>query len=109
MHAEKKYAVAIQTTCGCSQDDWLDICAAVLDDHGTPESHIDQVRMWAFGDVWTVIPDRGAGVSGICADNAGAALAHFRENFEKDEDSVPQGSIRQQPVNQVARELGDRR
>lgn len=47
--------------------------------------------MWAFRDVWAVIPDRGAGVSGICADDAGAALAHFRENFEEDEESVPEG------------------
>ncbi|MGW0881331.1 hypothetical protein [Streptomyces sp. NPDC002671] len=73
------------------QGGWLDIFAAVLDDHGTPESHIDQVRMWAFGDAWTVVPDRGVGASGICADDAGAALAHFRENFEEDEASVPEG------------------
>ena len=71
--------------------DWLDIFAAVLDGHETPEFRIDPVRMWAFSDVWTVIPDRGAGVSGICADDADAALAHFRENFEEDEESVPEG------------------
>lgn len=62
-----------------------------IDGHGTPESRIDQVRTWAFGDAWTVIPDRGAGVSGICAADADAALAHFRENFEEDEESVPEG------------------
>src|SRR5688572_3224189 len=90
-HPEKKYAAAIQTICGCSQGDWLDIFAAVLDDHGTPESRIDQVRTWAFGDVWTVIPDHWAGVSGICADDAGAAFARFRENIEDDEESVPKG------------------
>lgn len=47
--------------------------------------------MWAFGDVWTVIPDHRAGVSGICADDAGAAFARFRENLEDDEESVPEG------------------
>ncbi|MFJ1733215.1 hypothetical protein [Streptomyces sp. NPDC088254] len=57
LQPEKKYAVAIQTICDCSQGDWLDIFAAVLDDHRTPESRIDQVRMWAFGDVWTVSND----------------------------------------------------
>ncbi|MFJ4622210.1 hypothetical protein [Streptomyces sp. NPDC088812] len=71
--------------------DWLDVFAAVLDGHGTPESRIDQVRTWAFGDVWTVSPDHEAGASDIYANDAGAALAHFRENFEDDEEAVPEG------------------
>ncbi|WP_030568481.1 hypothetical protein [Streptomyces aureocirculatus] len=53
-HLEKKHVVTIQTSCVCSQSNWLDIFATVLDGHGTSEFRTGQVRMWAFGDVLTV-------------------------------------------------------
>lgn len=86
-HPEDTSDVETRTIRGYSQSDWLDVVAVVESGYGTAAAHIDQFRMWAFGDVWTVVPDRGAGVSGIYASDAEAALAHFREHFE-DEHSV---------------------
>lgn len=81
-HPEKKIAVTISTIRGYSQGDWREVFAAVSNGYGTPESHIDEFSMWAFGDVWIVIPDGKAGISGIYAEDAEAALDYFRENFE---------------------------
>lgn len=81
-HPEKKIRVETATIQGDSSEDWLEVVAAVAEQHGTPERHIDQFRMWAVGDVWTVLPDGKPGIHGIYADDAAAALAYFRENFE---------------------------
>lgn len=81
-HPEKKISVAIKTIRGYSQSDWLDVVCAVEDGYGSPESHIDEFRQWAFGDVWAVIPDGKPGISNIYADSVEEALSYFRENFE---------------------------
>lgn len=84
-HPENKLQIQIGQVTGYSQGDWLDMIAVVAEGYGTPDSHLQQFGQWAFGDVWTVIPDRGAGISGIYADDSEEALAYFRENFEDDE------------------------
>lgn len=76
-HPEKKIAVAIQTVRGYSQGDWRDVFAAISDGYGTPESHINEFRMWAFGDVWMVIPSVGDACSSIYADDAEEALKYY--------------------------------
>lgn len=81
-HPEVKLNVAIQTIRGYSQGDWLDVVAAVSEGDGTPEALINEFRMWAFGDVWTVIPDGKPGLSGIYADTAKEAVEHYRANYE---------------------------
>lgn len=83
-HPEKKIAVTISTIRGYSQGDWREVFVAVSDDYGKPENHVEEFSMWAFGDVWIVIPDGKAGISGIHAEDAEAALTYFRENFEDD-------------------------
>lgn len=84
-HPDETYQLAISTIRGYTQGDWMDVVAAVSEGHGTPESHINQFRMWAFGDVWIVIPDQKAGISGIYADSPGEALEQFRDLFEDSE------------------------
>ncbi len=81
-HQDKKLSLAVETIHGYSQSDWLEVVAAVEDGYGTPEDHISEFRMWAYGDVWLVIPDGKAGVSGIYADDAESALTFYREHFE---------------------------
>lgn len=86
-HPDQRYDLAVRTIRGYTQSDWLDVIAVVTEGYGTAESHIDEFRMWAFGDVWTVIPDTGAGISDIYADSPEEALAYFRENFEDEHDA----------------------
>lgn len=81
-HPDEKVQIETQTIRGDSQSDWLDVVCATADGHGTPQSLIDQVRMWAFGKVWTVIPDHGGGICGLYAEGPEEALAHFRREFE---------------------------
>lgn len=76
-HQEKKLTVETHNIKGYSQGDWLDLVIAVADGYGTPESHANEFRMWAYGDVWTVVPDKGEAVSGIYADSAREALDYF--------------------------------
>lgn len=84
-----RYQLETRTIRGYSQGDWLDVIAVVDRDHGTPESHLTQLRQWAFGDVWAVIPDGpGSAVGGIYADDAESAVTHFRENFEDEVTAV---------------------
>lgn len=84
-HPEEKIRIAIETITGYSQGDWLGMVAAVAEGYGTPESHIDTFRQWAFGDVWIVIPDGKPGLSGIYAEDAEEAVKYYRENYEDDE------------------------
>lgn len=79
---EARISVEIKTIRGDSQSDWLDVVAAVAEGYGTAESFIDEFRMWAFGEVWTVIPDGGAGISSIYADGPEEAVEFFQKNFE---------------------------
>lgn len=89
-HPEKRIGVAIETIHGYGQGDWLDVFAAASYGEGGPEEHIDRFRMWAFGDVWVVVPDGKPGVGGIYADGPEKALAYYRETFE---DTVFERSI----------------
>lgn len=91
-HPDEKISVAIQTIRGNTQGEWLDVVCAVSEGFGTPESHINEFRMWAFGDVWIVIPDGKPGVAGIYADDAESALEYFRENYEQDTQPVPESN-----------------
>lgn len=70
----------IATVRGYSQGDWLEVFAVVTDGYGTAESHIDQFRQWAFGNVWTVSACPGESLSGIYADDAEEALQRFLED-----------------------------
>ncbi|MDO4254372.1 MAG: hypothetical protein Q4C81_04380 [Kocuria sp.] len=110
-HPEERISVAVRTVRGSSQDEWRDVFAAVADGHGTPDGHIDQFRMWAFGDVWTVVPDKGSGISGIYADSPEAALEQFRKDFEDetvgDDPSVEVGWDNELP-KAIAECLADR-
>lgn len=81
-HADQNISVTIQTIRGYSQGDWLDVVCATTNGYGTPESHINEFRMWVFGDVWTVIPDTKAGICNIYADSAEEALAYFQKEHE---------------------------
>lgn len=81
-HPEEKISIATATIRGYSQADWLDVVAATSDGFGAPESIINEVRAWAFGDVWSVYPDTKPGIHSIYADSAEEALKYFRENFE---------------------------
>jgi hypothetical protein len=91
---ESSLQLAMQTIRGYSQSDWLDVVCAVENGYGKPEDHISEFRMWAYGDVWIVIPDGKPGISGIYADDAVAALAHFREHHED-----PQPLVRDLTLN----------
>lgn len=82
-HPEKKYQIATQTLRGYSQSEWFDVVAAVQEGYGTPEDHMKTFGQWAFGDVWTVIPDTKPGISGIYAEDAEEALDYFRKNYEE--------------------------
>lgn len=84
-HPEKKITVETHNIKGYSQSDWLDLIVATTEGYGTPESHANEFRMWAYGDVWTVIPDKGEAMSGIYADGAEEALTYFRAEHEEDE------------------------
>ena len=72
--------VQIATIRGYSQGDWLDVFAVVSDGYGTADSHIDQFRQWAFGDVWVVNAIPGESLAGIYADDAEEALQQFLED-----------------------------
>lgn len=98
-HPEKKIAVTISTIRGYSQGDWREVFVAVSDGYGKPESHVEEFSMWAFGDVWIVIPDGKAGISGIYADDAEAALTYFRENYEDEELPATKNDIPLDPLN----------
>lgn len=98
-HPDSTMALAMQTIRGYSQGDWLDVICAVEDGYGTPESHINQFRQWAFGDVWVVIPDWTSGISGIYAADAAEALKYFRENFEDDPNWVDKKIAEEEAAN----------
>lgn len=66
--------IAIETITGYSQGDWARVFAAVQHDYGTAAGHIDQFRMWLFGDVWAVIASDGESLHGIYADTQEEAL-----------------------------------
>lgn len=110
-HPESTIQLEMKTIVGYSQGDWLDVIAAVEEGQGTAEALIEKVRMWAFGDVWTVIPDKGSGISGIYADSAEAAMEQFRKDFEDepvgDEPSVEDGWDNELP-KAIAECLADR-
>lgn len=77
-----KLSIAIKTIRGDSQGDWLDVVAATREGSGIPEILIDRFRMWAFGEVWVVIPDGKPGICNIYAEGPEEALKHFRTHFE---------------------------
>lgn len=81
-HPESTRTVGISTVRGHSQGDWLDLVCAVADGYGTPDGHMNEFAMWAYGNVWTVIPDDGDSLSGIYADDDEAALDLFRRDYE---------------------------
>lgn len=85
-HPEKQITVETHTIRGYSQSDWLDLVVATADGYGTPASHAEEFRMWAYGDVWTVIPDEGDAVSGIYADDAEEALKFY---LTEEESNLP--------------------
>lgn len=76
-HPESTLQLEIQTIHGSSQSDWAFVVCAVEEGYGTPEAHINQYRMWAFGDVWVVIPDSGEPLGGIYADDSEEALQTY--------------------------------
>lgn len=76
------YDVALTTCQGYSQSDWFTALVAVKDEYGTAENYVDTYRMWAFGDVWTVVPvDPEPGsegpLSGIYADDPESAVIEY--------------------------------
>lgn len=85
-HPELIFDISSKTIVGYSQSDWLDVVcvttAATRNELIPADSLIDTYRQWAFGDVWTVIPDSQPGLSGIYADDPAEALAYYQENFE---------------------------
>ncbi|ARV64176.1 hypothetical protein H2C43_04770 [Corynebacterium glutamicum] len=85
-HPELIFDISAKTITGYSQGDWLDVVcvttAATCDELIPADSLIDIYRQWAFGDVWTVIPDSQPGLAGIYADDPADALAYYQENFE---------------------------
>ncbi|WP_026820030.1 hypothetical protein [Arthrobacter castelli] len=89
-HPEQKISVDTQNIRGYAQGDWLDVVVAVSEGHGTPAGHAGEFARWAFGDVWTVVPDVGAGISNIYADDAEEALAYFQKNFEDEKPVIGQ-------------------
>jgi len=74
---EKAVDLEIATVRGYSQSDWRDVFAVVSEGYGTAADHIDEFRMWAFGDVWTVEAIPGDSLSGIYADDAEEAFEQF--------------------------------
>lgn len=93
-HTEKNISVDIALIRGYSQSDWLDVVAATVDGYGTPADHIDEFRMWAFGDVWSVQPDHGDSVGNIYADSPEEALSqYFAESA--DQNGQPQSDDNQ--------------
>lgn len=76
-HPEHKVDIAMQTIRGYSQSDWQDVFVAVEEGYGTAQSHINEYRMWAYGDVWVVVPDEGDALSGIYADDAENAVKTY--------------------------------
>lgn len=91
-HPTSTLVVDIATISGYSQGDWLDVVAAVAEGYGTPESHLDQLRQWAFGDVWVVIPDDKPAVGGIYADSAEEAVDYYRNELEDEAESLSPAS-----------------
>lgn len=87
-HPEDTYDIEARTINGYSQSDWLDVIAVVEDGYGTAASHIDEFRMWAFGDVWTVVSDSGDALSGIYANSAEEAVEYYRDHHEPDTTTV---------------------
>ena len=85
-HPELIFDISATTIRGYSQSDWLDVVcvttAATRNELIPADNLIDTYRQWAFGDVWTVIPDSQPGLSGIYADDPAEALAYYQENFE---------------------------
>ncbi|HEU5223129.1 MAG TPA: hypothetical protein VFU07_05535 [Candidatus Lumbricidophila sp.] len=81
---DEHFDLAMKTIRGYSQGDWMDVFAAIEPGYGTAESHIDQYRMWAFGDVWTVVPDGDTdldALSGIYADDPEDAVKHYINEY----------------------------
>lgn len=81
-HPDAHLDVATSTIRGYSQGDWLDVVVAVADGYGSPASHADTFRQWAFGDVWFVSSDHGESMGGIFADDPAQAVAQFRAQHE---------------------------
>lgn len=79
-HPDLKVDAEMRTIRGYSQGDWADVFAVVAEGYGTAESHIDEYRMWCFGDVWVVDPDDDDSLSGIYADSAEDAVKFYLEN-----------------------------
>lgn len=55
--------VIVGSANGYSQGDWRDVFAADEDGYGSAESHIEEFRQWAGGDVW--VPQRRGCVAGL--------------------------------------------
>lgn len=91
-HSELKLSIDIATLRGYSQSDWMDAVCATAEGYGTPASVMEVYRMWAYGDVWTVIPDDGDSLSGIYASSAEEALKLYREEYEET-DSAPAAPV----------------
>lgn len=80
-HPNSELRVSVSNIRGDSQGDWLNVVCAVTPGYGTPWGLMNEFRMWAFGDVWTVIPDGGSGISGIYAESQEAAVEHFIASY----------------------------
>lgn len=81
-YPELKIDLEMRTIRGYSQSDWLDVVCASEEGYGSADDHIDEYRMWAFGDVWTVTPEEdGDPLSGIYADDVEEAVKQYLEQF----------------------------
>lgn len=76
-HPELKLDVIVTSANGYSQGDWRDVFAAVAEGYGTAESHVEEFRQWANGDVWVVDPDNDDALGGIYADDAEDAVKQY--------------------------------
>lgn len=76
-HPELKLDVLVTSANGYSQGEWRDVFAAVAEGYGTAESHVEEFRQWANGDVWIVDPDDDDALGGIYADDAEDAVKQY--------------------------------
>lgn len=67
------------TVRGYSQSDWAEVFVVASDGYGTAAEHVDEYRMWAFGDVWAVSAIGGESTSGIYAESPAEALEQYLE------------------------------
>lgn len=94
-HADSKILIDTATIHGYAQSDWMDVVCASTEGFGSPEGHISEYRQWAFGDVWVVVPDKGAPMGGIYADDAEAALKFFLEDYDPNQDPATADDLEQ--------------